>query len=869
MSLALTPLQKVLDATARLGNQEQSSDGSFMVVCPAHDDANPSLHVTADHAGKLALHCFKGCPTKSICYAMGMTQSELFPDHGQKNNKGSRPPGGKKARSRQQRRTEGKFKKFAEYEYMDADKVVIYKAIEYRNDQGKKDFTQCRPNGNGGWIENMRGVERVLYQLPELIESPKDQIVFVVEGEKKVNALRKWGLIATCNVAGAGKWNKDYSKYLRGRDVIILPDNDPVDPVSGACPGMDHARTIINCNDGIAKSTRILELPGLPVKGDIVDWIADGGTKEQFLRIVNELSRSAPTVREDGNSTPQQSVADANAVAILTSAVIEEKLLLDIRLEVLGEIQDSGGKVKVFSEDHRKTDVITDIAKLTYPRLLQICGPAVKKSVHQGSDDIPGIYTLKDVRQAIAVVSGFRRVGDGNESGRGMWRGINDDREPNNSVILVGAGEAAKWNGDKILHRIIKPRSEGRILDLGSSMPWYSHEELAELAQQAGNRDWCVSVIEEAENIFGRWTWRKAESPAVIVGAVLASLMQTMWLWRPQIAIIGESNTGKSTLFGALGEIFGSLTIKSSSSSAAGIRQAIRQTASIVLCDEFESGKHRQEILDMIRASSRGDTILRGTTTHKGQEFTLRHIVWIAAIESGLQREPDRNRFITLELVPPAADRMGKLSVPTNSELHHLGQKLLAIVIRHAVPATILAAQLKQTQIEGVHARIIESYSAPAAILSSVYGFDFDQSTAALGTLLKTAERIELGHGDKEQLLEDILSSKLDVGRGEKASVSQAMAWRPEKSDYDHVMEQHGIGIFTEGVFFAHNLITRHLLKGTKWETQNIDQILIRLPGAMKCKRRICGGSRPWGILLPRDTPGLMGINGTTSPGEE
>lgn len=892
----MTPLEKVLDATRSLGPQEPQSDGSFMIVCPAHADTNPSLHVSADHTGKIALNCFKQCNHRAICYAMGMTVSELFPDHGQRGDNSGRPAR-KKSKARDQIR--GK-KKVAEFDYRDADGILVYQAVRYEDEAGKKTFIQRRPNGQGGFVLNMNGVTRVLYRLPELIATPKDQIVYILEGERKTETLRKWGLTATCNVGGAGKWLKEYSKYFRGRRVIILPDNDPVDPKTGLRPGYDHARKIVASLEGESSWTRVLILPGLPAKGDIDDWVAEGGNLPKFLELVKRLddgsdgdldngdsgnSNSAPFDGNSSNTAPlknrlagdyqSQSLKaldkqpDPTAVATLVSSSVEESLLASIRLEVLGEIEGSGGKVKVFSEDHRKTDIISDVGKLSYERLLQVCGPAVKKSVHQGQDDVPGVFTLKDVKQAIAVVSGFRRVGDDNESGQGMWRGINDNREPNNSVILVGSGEAAKWNGDKTLHRIIKPRSDGRILDLGSPKVWYQHQELSELCQKAGDRDWCIAVIREAEDLFSRWAWRSQnESPAVIVGLIMASFMQTLWLWRPQVAIIGESNTGKSTLFGTLAEIFGNLTIKSSSSSAAGIRQAIQISAVIALCDEFESGKYRQEILDMIRASSRGDTILRGTTGHKGKEFTLRHIVWIAAIESGLQREPDRNRFITLELVPPAADQMGKLSIPPAAVLHLLGQKLLAITIRHAITAVNLAVDLKQVQIEGVHSRVIESYSAPAAILATAYGFDNDGAMSTLGTLLKTAERLELSHGDKEQLLEDILSSKLDIGRGEKASVSQAMAWRPEKSEYDHVMEQHGIGIFDEGVFFAHNLVVRHLLKGTKWESQNIDQILIRIRGAEKVKRRICGGTRPWGILLPRDTPGLTGINGTTSPGE-
>ena len=136
-----------------------------------------------------------------------------------------------------------------------------------------------------------------------------------------------------------------------------------------------------------------------------------------------------------------------------------------------------------------------------------------------------------------------------------------------------------------------------------------------------------------------------------------------------------------------LEHIFGKLAIKSSGSSAAGLRQAIGNSSKIVLCDEFEDSKHRAETLQMIRASGRGDKILRGTTNQHGTGFGLKHIVWVAAIEVHLNRAPDKNRFIRLELSKAAAaDRSQKLKLPSSGQLADLGQRLLAVAIRYAIP---------------------------------------------------------------------------------------------------------------------------------------------------------------------------------------
>ena len=120
------------------------------------------------------------------------------------------------------------------------------------------------------------------YRLPELIKAvAAGETVFVAEGEPKVEALRNWGLAATCCAEGAGKWRAEHAAFLRDADVVILPDND----VHGRKHADQVGRSLTN-----ARRRRLLALPDLPNKGDIVDWVKAGGTREQFI----QLAASAP-----------------------------------------------------------------------------------------------------------------------------------------------------------------------------------------------------------------------------------------------------------------------------------------------------------------------------------------------------------------------------------------------------------------------------------------------------------------------------------------------------------------------------------------------------------------------------------------------
>lgn len=76
---------------------------------------------------------------------------------------------------------------------------------------------------------------------------------------------------------GVGKWRPEYSELLRGRSVVILPDNDE--------PGRKHAAAVAADLLRVAASVGIVELPGLPTKGDFTDWRNAGGTFERFREL--------------------------------------------------------------------------------------------------------------------------------------------------------------------------------------------------------------------------------------------------------------------------------------------------------------------------------------------------------------------------------------------------------------------------------------------------------------------------------------------------------------------------------------------------------------------------------------------------------
>jgi putative DNA primase/helicase len=164
------------------------------------------------------------------------------------------------------------------YDYLRADGRLNFQVVRYRN---PKTFSQRRPDGKGGWHWDMMGIIRTLYKLPELLQR-QNEIVFIVEGEKDVESLFCLGLLATTNPGGAGKWDDSYSDALKGRDVIIIPDND--------IPGKKHAENVANSLIGKASSIKIIELPGIKQKGDVSDWLKTGQVKKNLLDLCKNAS---------------------------------------------------------------------------------------------------------------------------------------------------------------------------------------------------------------------------------------------------------------------------------------------------------------------------------------------------------------------------------------------------------------------------------------------------------------------------------------------------------------------------------------------------------------------------------------------------
>jgi 5S rRNA maturation endonuclease (ribonuclease M5) len=140
----------------------------------------------------------------------------------------------------------------------------VYYQAQWRS---KNDFKK-----ESEWKASWQRVAGLPLNLPE-IRQRTDAAVYIVEGEKCCDQLQDWQFLATTG-SGGSNTTTDWTKYLAGRNVIILPDNDK--------PGYKYALKTAKSLQDKAAQIRIVFLPDIQESEDIVDWANAGGTREQL-----------------------------------------------------------------------------------------------------------------------------------------------------------------------------------------------------------------------------------------------------------------------------------------------------------------------------------------------------------------------------------------------------------------------------------------------------------------------------------------------------------------------------------------------------------------------------------------------------------
>ncbi len=282
------------DFTAFFGNYvdlviHTQNGANVQVLCPFHEDTKPSFSFNKTTGQCKCFGCaFSGDPFSFYAKLKGLSATSDFPKI---LNQIASDFGIEKPTDQKPRR-----KLVGTYDYVDENGKLLFQVCRYE----PKDFRQRRPDGKGGWVWKLGAVQRVLYRLPGILKS---DYVLLVEGEKDADKLFEIGLVATTNPGGASKWDGLQKKHnigepLRGKDVVIIPDNDP--------EGREDAQMKAQCLQGVAKTIKILTLPGLLQKGDVSDYIQkQNDTDKANERLCQMIEGCEPWKPETSTEGPE------------------------------------------------------------------------------------------------------------------------------------------------------------------------------------------------------------------------------------------------------------------------------------------------------------------------------------------------------------------------------------------------------------------------------------------------------------------------------------------------------------------------------------------------------------------------------------
>ena len=271
----------VLDCLSRV---RPGRPGEWMAECPCHEDRTPSLHITQklDEDGAILLYCH-GCQVgiREFCEVIGISPTQLFPR--------SEPRG-----------SSGQMVLTATYTYENSAGEPVMQTLRYRTGDGHKTFRAKRnQNDVWEWGAPENPADRPLYRLPEVLKQvAAGGEVFVVEGEKDVETLRKKGEVATTNPFGAGKWLRHHTESLAGATVVVIADKDD--------SGLAHA---LHVASELRKAGSAVEVLRAATGKDVSDHIGAGllrkdleivpeGVEDEFTRFVellNEFDSTLPT----------------------------------------------------------------------------------------------------------------------------------------------------------------------------------------------------------------------------------------------------------------------------------------------------------------------------------------------------------------------------------------------------------------------------------------------------------------------------------------------------------------------------------------------------------------------------------------------
>jgi putative DNA primase/helicase len=808
--MELQKIKKSLDIVAVIGRHiHLDKRGSeYVGLCPFHSDTKPSLMVNQRKQLWSCFACGVGGDVVDFLTKRGMSMQEIAEQYGEREPARAVTPAAQTAPQTPAKRPAvvehpQHGRPAAVWEYQTASGETWGLVCRFDKSGGKVVLPYTYRAGAWGW----KGFDepRPLYNLPAVLAA---DWVMVVEGEKAADAGQRLfpKIAVTSWQGGASAWGKSDWSVLRGKNVVLWPDND--------APGRQAMTAVAGLLAPIAgKVMTVQAADWMTPKWDLADANWTAAEAAQYLRENSaEVQPAAPAPVDEIETIQADEHTDGEHFTVLGFVRDESKTLYAVYTM-------ANKVVNLFSASALNTSNLISIAPLFF---WQTAFPKPR-----GAFDINAaadwIIRLADSRGVFSL---------SNMRGRGVW--IDDGR------VVIHAGSHLIVND--VMHR------------LGSLQTRYIYEAAPSVyihpsaLSDSEARD--ITLFVDSLN-FARPLDKMLLAGWIALAPVCGALR-----WRPHIWITGAAGSGKSwiaqnlvrTLTGDMAHNVQGETTE------AGLRQLLGSDALPVVFDEAEGNDAASRaridgVLSLARAASTGEggKVAKGSANGKAALYEVKTMMCLSSILPAVTLKSDLGRFSLLEYGGvddrvPWAQKLSKyrsiVGRDTGARLirrtmNNLPRLLENIELLVAAVAAELNDQRMADQVGTLLAGYLSlgiSEQASPAIVKSMF------SRVEFGT-----EKLIASGSDEDTLRGLLLSGiiRMDNGRertvDELCDIALGLVDEPfiEPQQAADTLLRHGFRADTDGlvVSSSHGEV-RRLLAGTQFE-RNHARTLMRLAGSV------------------------------------
>lgn len=618
------------------------------------------------------------------------------------------------------------------------NKNIVMRIVRFKPDTGKRKkndrpFTIWTDGKDFRWRAKALDEPYPLYNQNELFEFPNKPVI-LTEGQKKAHMLMEVisdDYVSVGWYGGASNTHLTNWESLRGREVWLPFDAD--------IAGRTSIKNIKQISTELDIKLHIIHPPLNVEKGwNLDDAIQDKWSKTEIIKYLQSEKIE----------------------------MAEEELFLDdekaYHFNVLGHSGDSiafypwGAKyvVKCKAASLSKGFLMTLQDRSDWGEMYQRDGggcawEAAINDILRRADDMP-FYDNTRVRKV------------------GAWL---DGKE-----LIINTGEYLIINGERVE---LFERNKKHIYERGNFLPYATEKPLE------------VSESNKLVEMLSLIPWASPAHKYFLAGWLLLAPFGGALNWRPNVWMQGKRGTGKTwilehitrplitMLYGVRGQ---------GTSSPAGVRQNLENSTKPVELDEMESNnKHDNEnieqVLKIFREGSSGgefgSATLHGTSDGDGKQWIVRSMVLFASIGSSLKNSADKSRFTLIKI---DQNNLSKEERKTNFEklqdlvsiitplfakafnsrvlsLFDELRKCIDVMINQCIE--LLDNRRDADQIGTLLAGAWMVSNDTAATAAEAYKFLDDLD-------INTFQTEANDKGDEELVLDEILSSRIDLNDGEK-----------------------------------------------------------------------------------------------------